>query len=41
MSKSNDEELTATVFSALHALTQQHKANFLLETALEMINNGR
>ncbi|KAG6864419.1 hypothetical protein C0991_009632 [Blastosporella zonata] len=35
------DELTTTVFDALHTLSQHNKANFLLDTSLALIQAGR
>ncbi|KAF9456903.1 hypothetical protein BDZ94DRAFT_1176681 [Collybia nuda] len=35
------DELTTTVYDALHSLSQTNKANFLLDTALSLIQAGR
>ncbi|KAF5376699.1 hypothetical protein D9615_007860 [Tricholomella constricta] len=41
MSRCPPDELTTTVYDALHSLTQHNKANFLLDTALALIQAGR
>ncbi|KAG5720769.1 hypothetical protein E4T56_gene16926 [Termitomyces sp. T112] len=41
MSRPPPDELTTTVFNALHSLSQQNKANFLLDTALGLIQAGK
>lgn len=35
------DELTTTVYDALHSLSQSNKASFLLDTALSLIQVGR
>lgn len=35
------DELTATVCDAIQSLTQSHKANFLLDTAVNLIEAGK
>lgn len=35
------DELTTTVYNAFNSLSQSHKANFLLETALTLIQSGQ
>ncbi|KAG6877479.1 hypothetical protein C0993_006947 [Termitomyces sp. T159_Od127] len=41
MSSSSPDELTTTVYGALHSLSQHNKANFLLDTALALIQAGK
>ncbi|KAG6855921.1 hypothetical protein H0H87_009427 [Tephrocybe sp. NHM501043] len=41
MSRSPADELTTTVFDALHSLSQHNKANFLLDTSLALIHAGK
>ncbi|KAG6876142.1 hypothetical protein C0992_000693 [Termitomyces sp. T32_za158] len=41
MSRSPPDELTTTVFDALHSLSKHNKANFLLDTALALIQAGK
>ncbi|KAG6808844.1 hypothetical protein H0H92_002619 [Tricholoma furcatifolium] len=41
MSRCPPDELTTTVFDALHSLSQQNKANFLLDTSLALIQAGK
>jgi hypothetical protein len=38
--KTPQDELTATVFEVIQSLPQQRKANFLLDTSLNLIENG-
>jgi len=35
------DELTTTVYDALKSLSETHKANFLLDTALTLIYSGQ
>jgi hypothetical protein len=35
------DELTSTVFGAIQQLNQHYKANFLLDTALALIDAGQ
>lgn len=37
----HQDELTATVYDAVHSLSQFRKANFLLDTALALIDAGQ
>ncbi|KAG6917132.1 hypothetical protein DXG01_003722 [Tephrocybe rancida] len=41
MSRRPPDELTTTVYDALHSLSQDNKANFLLDTSLALIKAGR
>ncbi|KAF8056039.1 hypothetical protein FPV67DRAFT_1534918 [Lyophyllum atratum] len=41
MSSCPPDELTTTVYDALHSLSQHNKANFLLDTSLALIQAGR
>ena len=41
LSSGSHDELTATIFEALQVLPQTNKANFLLDTALALIESGQ